>query len=101
MSGRKLRWLGLGLVASAGSGLLALTSMMNLAFAYGETPIADPVPSVTELMGATGLPIPTESESYVTAANAYIQANLPGTTPVALFTPEEFVSAHRYEVPDL
>jgi hypothetical protein len=66
--------------------------MMNSAFAYGETPtpLADPGPPTTELMGATGLPIPTEDESYMAAANAYIQDFLPGTTPVVLDTPEDF-----------
>jgi hypothetical protein len=66
------------LVASAGSGLLALTSMTNSAVAYGDTlpflPGSPDVPLVTELMGATGLPIPGEDESYVTAANADFQA---------------------------
>jgi PE-PPE domain len=85
MSDGKRRWLGFGPVVGAGAGLLALTSTMNSAFAYGETPLADPVPSVTEVMGGAGLPMPTED--FVIHVNAYIQANLPGSTPVALFTP--------------
>jgi hypothetical protein len=36
MSSRKIRWLGLGLLATTGAGLLALTSMMNSAFAFGD-----------------------------------------------------------------
>lgn len=96
MSGRKLRWLTVGLFASAGAGLLTLTSMMNSAFAYGETAdvaAADPVGLV---MGGSGLPIP--GPDYVAAANGlYIDnpfhPNFPGTfypPPYSngLFTPE-------------
>lgn len=93
MSGRKLRWLGLGMAATAGAGVLGLTAIMNSAFAYGAV---EPdvfhcggclVPETTEVMGGSGLPIPPTS--YVDAVNnLYIQPNLPGTSPSALFTPE-------------
>jgi hypothetical protein len=69
MSDHKLRWLGLGLAASARAGLLALTAIINSAFAYG-APLADsPRPvapvginppdgnnavSIAELMGSQG-----------------------------------------------
>ena len=33
MSGRKLSWLGFGLLATAGASLMGLTAMMNSAFA--------------------------------------------------------------------
>jgi len=36
MSVRKIRWLGFALLASTGAALLALTSMMNSAFAFGD-----------------------------------------------------------------
>lgn len=90
MPGYRLRLLGLGLFATAGSGLLALTAVMNSAFAYGGTPppLLDPGPSVTELMGATGLPIPSTDPFYVDSVEAYIQTFLPGSKPVELFTPE-------------
>lgn len=88
MSQRRFRWLGFGLVATAGAGVLALTSMMNSAFAYGD--------DVGLAMGGSGLPIP--GPDYVGAANElYIDNPLhsiyPGTTypdPYAngLFTPE-------------
>ena len=36
MIGNRLRRLGFGLVASAGAGMLGLTSMMHAPFAYGD-----------------------------------------------------------------
>jgi hypothetical protein len=59
MSGRKLRYLGLGLVSTAGAGVLALTSVMNSAFAYGD--------DVGLVMGGSELPIP--GPDYVAAAD--------------------------------
>ncbi len=59
MSGRKLRYLGLGLVITAGAGVLALASMMNSAFAYGD--------DVGLVMGGSELPIP--GPQYVQAAD--------------------------------
>jgi hypothetical protein len=70
MSGGKLRWLGLGLVTTAGAGVLALTAIMNSAFAYGDV-VPDAggfhggggfasVPDTTEVMGGSGLPIPPQ-----------------------------------------
>jgi len=73
MSDHKFRRLGLGLVASARAGLLALTAIINSAFAYG-APLADSPPppvapvainppdgngavSIAELMGTQGTAI--------------------------------------------
>jgi PE-PPE domain len=64
MSGRKLRWLGLGLAATAGAGVLGLTAMMNPAFAHAD---GDDIGLV---LGASGLPLPTAMQpEYVPAAD--------------------------------
>src|SRR5579875_2166269 len=76
MSGRKLRWLTAGLFASAGAGMLSMTSMMNAAFAFGDD-------ATGLVMGGSGTPIP--GTDYVAAAdNLYIDnplnfANLYGS----------------------
>jgi hypothetical protein len=86
MSGRALRPLCLGLVTTAGAGVLSLTAMMNSAFAYGDDS------TIGLVMGPSGVPIP--GSDYVQAAEyLYIQPNFPDTTypdPYAngLFTPE-------------
>jgi PE-PPE domain len=61
MSDRKLRWLGLGLVVTAGAGVLGLTAMMNptVARADGE--------DIGLVIGASGVPIP--GPLYVAAAD--------------------------------
>ena len=79
MSSRKLRWLTVGLFASAGAGVLSLTSIMNSAYAYGDagmvgTAAADP--NIGLVMGASGLPIP--GALYVEAADGLYLDN-PGT----------------------
>jgi hypothetical protein len=89
MSSRKLRWLTAGLFASVGAGLLAITSVMNSAFAYGEPAIAADAadPATALVMGPSGFPVPPPS--YVDAVNdLYIQRFFPGATPVPLTTPE-------------
>jgi PE-PPE domain len=100
MSSSKLRWFGLGLVTTAGTGVLALTAMMNSAFAYGEVPPDPTPPDIGLVMGGSGDPIP--GSGYVGAANdLYILngpdgvPNYPGTTypdPYAngLYTPEQW-----------
>jgi hypothetical protein len=60
MSGRKLRYLGLGLVTTAGEGVLALTSMMNSAFAYGD--------DIGLVIGGSELPISTSRKAVVSVA---------------------------------
>jgi hypothetical protein len=61
MSDRKLRWLGLGLVATAGAGVVGLTAMMNPAFARADGE------DIGLVIGASGVPIP--GALYVAAAN--------------------------------
>ncbi|MGH3563871.1 MAG: PE-PPE domain-containing protein, partial [Mycobacterium sp.] len=95
MTGRGFRWLGSGLVASAGAGVLAVTSMMNPVFAYADTvgDAADPT-AIGLVMGGSGDPIP--GTEYVDIANSlYIAPNFPDTTypgvlANGLFTPEGF-----------
>jgi hypothetical protein len=62
MSDRKLRWLGLGLVATAGAGVLGLSAMTNPAFAH-----ADDSPDIGLVIGATERPIP--GPEFVAAAD--------------------------------
>lgn len=59
MTSRKRRWFGLGLVATAGAGLLSLSAMMNSAFAHAD--------DTGLVMGGSGLPIP--GPNYVGAAD--------------------------------
>src|SRR5690625_2530617 len=99
MSGHKIRWVGLALVSTVGAGVLALTAMMNSAFAYGEDSPDPADPTIGLVMGGSGLPLREASlPGYVQAANdLYIanplHPNFPATTypdPYAngLFTPE-------------
>jgi PE-PPE domain len=84
MSGRKLRWLSSGLVATAGAGMLAVTAMMNSAVALGDTPdlVAPVIPPAGDIglfVGASGTPIP--GPDYVGAAyELYVNHNFPGIT---------------------
>ena len=80
MTGNRLRWLGFGLVASAGAGLLAMTSTMHAPYAYGD--------DTAYVIGGSGTPIPDQSfvdtvEQLFLAPNGY--ANY---APQALATPE-------------
>src|ERR1700755_3447961 len=59
MSDRKLRWLGLGLVATAGAGVVGLSAMMSPAFAHAD--------DIGLVMGGSGLPVP--GPDYVGAAD--------------------------------
>jgi PE-PPE domain len=91
MSGRTLRWLGLGLLSTAGAGVMVLTGMMNSAFAYGDVP-PDPAETIGLVMGGSGQPIPG-SDVVEAADTLYIHPNFPATTyppPYAngLSTPE-------------
>jgi len=79
MLGRTLHWLGLGLVTTAGAGVMALTAMMNSAFAYGDVPPDPADPTIGLVMGPSGVPIPPPG--YVTTADLlYIHPNFPNTT---------------------
>jgi hypothetical protein len=60
MSNRKLRWLGLGLVTTAGAGVIGLSAMMNPASAHADDG------NIGLVMGGSGLPIP--GPEYVEAA---------------------------------
>jgi hypothetical protein len=91
MSSFSFRWLGFGLVASAGAGLLALTSMMNSAFAYGTTTDAAD-PDIGLVMGGSGDPLVT-APGVDFINSLYIEPNFPGVTfpgtlANGLFTPE-------------
>jgi len=69
MSDRKLRWLGLGLAATVGAGVLGLSAMMNPAFAHAD--------DIGLVMGGSDLPIP--GPTYVEAADG-LYLNNPFTT---------------------
>ena len=77
MSGRKLRWLGFRLLATAGAGLMGLTSVMHAAFAYGD--------DTALVMGGSGIPVPPPI--YVDAAND-LYLHLPTGSVQPLTTPE-------------
>ncbi len=78
MSHRKLRWLGLGLVTTAGAGVLSLTSIMHAAYAFGDAGDAAAAgPDIGLFVGASGLPIP--GPDYVEAAyGLYVEPTYPG-----------------------
>jgi len=73
----KVRWLGSGMLASSGIGVLALTSVMTPAFAHGDAPGAtDAAPGIGLVMGGTGEPIP--GASYVDVVSAvYLEPTTP------------------------
>ena len=77
MSVRKIRWLGLALLASTGAGLLALTSILHSAFAFGD--------DTALVMGPSGFPVPPMT--YVDAVNGLF-LHLPDTSVDPLTTPE-------------
>jgi PE-PPE domain-containing protein len=66
MPGQKLRWFTAGMFASAGAGMLSLTSMMNPAFAFAVPDVPPPPPDIGVFVGASGTPIP--GPDYVGAA---------------------------------
>jgi PE-PPE domain len=68
MSDRKLRWLGLGLAATAGAGVVGLSAMMNPASAHAD--------DIGLVIGGSGTPIP--GPDYVEAADE-LYLNNPGT----------------------
>lgn len=82
MSGRKLRQLEFGLVASAGAGLLTLTAMMSSAFAYGATIDSTVVPSTSSAPVAL-MAYGTDTAS--TVANAAADAASSGSAYDAIF----------------
>src|SRR5271166_4356155 len=72
MSDRKLRWLGAGLVTTAGAGFLGLTAMMNPAFAHAD--------DIRLVIGGTTVPIP--GPQYVEAADLLYLNNQAEMTPL-------------------
>jgi PE-PPE domain len=71
MSGRKIRWMGFGLVAIAGAGVLGMTAMTNPTVAHAD---GDDIGLV---LGASGVPLPTAMQpEYVPAADAQYLDNL-------------------------
>ncbi|MGH3971390.1 MAG: PE-PPE domain-containing protein [Mycobacterium sp.] len=80
MTRNRLRWLGFGLLAGAGAGLLGLTSTMHATFAYAD--------DTAYIIGGSGTPIPSQSfletvQTLFLTPNGYADY-----TPQALFTPE-------------
>jgi hypothetical protein len=73
MSSRRLRWLGLGLVATAGAGVLGLSAMLNPTVAYADGE------DIGLVIGGSGIPIP--GPEYVEAANELYLDNGPGGVP--------------------
>ncbi|HZC10359.1 MAG TPA: PE-PPE domain-containing protein, partial [Mycobacterium sp.] len=73
MSDRKLRWLGLGLVATAGAGVVGLSAMMNPAAAHADDG------NIGLVIGGSGLPIP--GPDYVEAADGLYLDNPDMTGP--------------------
>jgi hypothetical protein len=105
MSGRAFRSLGLGLVATGGASVMALTAILNSGFAYGDTPPDPADPTIGLVMGGSGIPLPEYNvPGYVQAADTlYIHPNFPDTTypaPYAdgLATPEYPVIAVPFNV---
>ncbi|SRX92702.1 PPE family protein PPE28 [Mycobacterium tuberculosis H37Rv] [Mycobacterium shimoidei] len=109
MTGGTLRWLTVGLLSTAGAGMISLTSMTGSAIAFadaptppGEPPFPNENVSWVELMGGSGTPIPQEGFNGAYMADVFtrfIQPNFPSVNfdspcPSApcdvngLFTPE-------------
>lgn len=88
MSGRKLRSLGFGLVASAGAGLLTLTAMMNSAFAYGQIgDTASPAAEIpVQLTAYTDTISNAAADAASDAASSYSSffSDLPSLPPLIL-----------------
>lgn len=64
----RLRWLTVGLLASAGAGLLSLTSVLNVAFASEAVADAGVESGTALIMGFSGEPIP--SPGLIEAGNS-------------------------------
>lgn len=82
MSSRNLRWLGFGLLVSAGAGLLTLTSVINASYALAQTADAAAEETIGLVMGPSGDPIP--GPEYVEVANGLYITN-PLSTSVLPF----------------
>jgi hypothetical protein len=71
VSGRKLRWIGFGLVATAGAGVIGLSATMNPASAHAD--------DIGLVIGGSADPIP--GPGYVEAADLLYLENGPGGVP--------------------
>lgn len=69
-------------------------ALASSALAHAD-PFAEPVPSITEVMGASGVPDPMTDAPYWQAAQSYVAADLPGSTPTALDTPTDLAPLLR------
>lgn len=92
MTDRRIRGGWFATLATAGAGLLSLTSAMTPAFAHG-----DDTTLPFEVMGGSGMPLPDSSwvdtvQSLYFPATALFdgQPTFPTADPQALYTPEEF-----------
>ena len=95
MSGRKLRWLGFGLVASARAGLLTLTAMMNAAFAYGApidgavAPATTDVPvqltSYADTLSSPAADVLSAADATYVASSGYTPPSSYGLPPLGPF----------------
>ncbi|WP_343600845.1 PE-PPE domain-containing protein [Mycobacterium sp.] len=84
MTARGVRFLSLGLFATAGVGLLGVTAAMHAPFAYGD--------DVTLVYGGSGLPIPSQ-EIVDNVTKLFVTPILPDYTVAnaqSAFTPEGF-----------
>jgi hypothetical protein len=89
VSGRKHRWLNMGLLASGGAGMLALIPTLTAAPALADTGSFEPgggsAAPTAWVMGPSGFPVP--AQSYLDAANS-LYLNLPTNSVLPLTTPE-------------
>ena len=93
MSGRKARWIGFGLVATAGAGVIGLSAMMNPAFARADDiglvigGSADPIPGPGYVEAADGLYLNNPLTQLYPDLTFY-QATATNPFGNGLFTPE-------------
>lgn len=92
MANRRGRWLGVGLLGTAGAGLVGLTSVMNAAFALGDDGTA-------LIMGYASDPSPDQAyvdrvdNLFINPTDPFLgQAEYPGYASVVQYTPEETIS---------
>jgi diacyltrehalose acyltransferase len=88
MTRPRLRWLGVGLLASAGASLLGVESMLNAAFAYGDDTA---LIMGDALMATPDQPYVTEvMDLFINPSPPFFQGQpvFPGYTPVIQYTPE-------------
>jgi len=90
MTDRWIRYGWFGMLATAGAGLLSLTSVMTPPFAHGDD-------MTFEVMGGSGMPTPSDSfidavQSLYFPATALFggQPIFPTAVPEALYTPEQY-----------